>query len=496
MSERWLVRVHRWLSEPPQHLTEAQVDVYAVTNYTMLMGATAHALFIAIFALLHVTVLALLNIVSVTAFITGLMVSKRGRVDEALFLGTAEVMAHAWIATAYLGWATAFHIYVLLAVVVSFLFTRIPLWARLLNTVVQIGAYVALAWYGATYPPWRPLTARWTENLQLANILTFTFILIGMLCYYSYAMQGARRQMREKNRRLKTALKQLQEAQDQIVAQQKLAHLGTLTAGIAHEIKNPLNFVNNFSLLSMEAVEEMRDAVNRFVKSRSDKDLDVIVETMEILEVNARKINEHGTRADRVVQSMLLHAGNSSGEKEPTDLNALVMQSVELARSGAHGNLRTYVEIVSNLDKNLPPVKLAPRDVARALLNIIGNAVHAAGERAQKEKGHAAKVEVTTRLDGKTAVVRVRDNGYGVSDDIKERIFSPFFTTRPTGQGTGLGLSISNDIVVGQHKGRLYLESTPGEFAEFVVELPVNGPPAEPTTFQLLDTGPLSARLT
>lgn len=268
------------------------------------------------------------------------------------------------------------------------------------------------------------------------------------------------------NRRLEETLLSLRQAQEQIVTQQKLAYLGTLTAGIAHEIRNPLNFVTNFASMSRDLLGDLRDAL----PDRSEEVEAVVAD----LARNTDKIREHAARADRVVQSMLLHAGTSSGEHEPSDLNALVAQSAELARHG-HKHPRN-VELSIVPDPSLPLVRVAPRDIARAFLNVIGNAVYAAAERAGAEgDGFRPQVTVTTaRVDG-TAVVRVRDNGNGIAPEVRERLFAPFFTTRPAGQGTGLGLSITWDIVVGQHGGRLTVASEPGQFAEFVIELPIGG---------------------
>jgi signal transduction histidine kinase len=469
----FVLRIHAWLSEPPPHLQLAEADVYAVTNYCAAMCLSAHVLFAIVFWALGATVPALVNIGSVLVFALCLFFSKRGQSTTAVLLGTSEVLGHAWMATVYVGWAAGFHFYVLLAIAIVYLFSGIHIVNRGLLTVLQTAAYVALALYSERHEPLVPLPLTTIDGLAVMNIVILSVVLTGMLSYYTYAVRSARCQLRAQNVRLETALVELHQAQDQVIAHQRLAYLGTLTAGIAHEIKNPLNFVNTFAALSEEAVGELREAVERL---RTSPDaLAELAASIDLLEMNARKIKEHGTRADRVVQSMLLHAGRSSGHREEIDLNGLVSQSLHLARSGAHGDLKMWVETDLDLDPALPKLRVAPRDIARALLNIIGNAVRAAGARARSEgPDFTARVTVRTQGEGEFLTVRVRDNGNGIAPEIRDRIFEPFFTTHSSGEGTGLGLSISHDIIVGQHHGRLYVESEPGRFAEFVIELPLS----------------------
>ncbi|HEY3998525.1 MAG TPA: ATP-binding sensor histidine kinase [Candidatus Xenobia bacterium] len=260
-------------------------------------------------------------------------------------------------------------------------------------------------------------------------------------------------ELRHQNVQLEDALARLREAQSQVVAQQKLAYLGTLTAGIAHEIRNPLNFVTNFAAVSLDMLED--DSVE-----------------VDSIRLYLTKIREHAARADDVVKSMLLHAGKSSGEREAVDLNALVEHSAALARHGQQA-VRN-MDLVVLPDPTPPPLQAAPKELARAFLNIIGNAIQAAAERARRsENGFVPQVRVEVSHTDEAAVVRVRDNGDGIPAAVRDKLFNPFFTTRPTGQGTGLGLSITHDIVVGQHGGRVLVDSVPGEWAEFVIELPL-----------------------
>ena len=281
-------------------------------------------------------------------------------------------------------------------------------------------------------------------------------------------------QLRERNMDLEKTLHQLKDAQNQIVMQEKMASLGSLTAGIAHEIKNPLNFVNNFASLSSELAGELREEIDK-QKDKVDADsIDYMQGIINDLEQNVRKINEHGKRADNIVKGMLLHSRGKPGEKQLTDLNALLDEYVNLAYHGLRAQDTSFnITIVRKYDPEVGKVNLVPQDISRVLLNLINNACYSAHEK-KVEQGDtfAPTLSVTSKSLGDRVEVRVRDNGKGIPKSVQEKIFNPFFTTKPTGKGTGLGLSISFDIVVGQHKGEIRAESQEGEFAEFIVILP------------------------
>jgi signal transduction histidine kinase len=466
--------LHRWLSETPPGLVIDESDVYGLANYSQLMCLLAHVLFGLVFYGLGLLVPACFNVGSVIVFSVALTLSKRGYVNSTLCICSTEVMAHAWMATYYVGWSAGFHFYVLLAMTSLFLFALIPFALKIAFSVLQMVLYVALFFYSSHHAPVVTLSIRTIDGLAFMNIVIMCVVMSGIDAYYNYAVRTARRMLHKQNHRLITANKRLHEAQDQIIAQQKLAYLGTLTAGIAHEIKNPLNFVNNFSELSVDALAELRTSLEHARPHLSEREREDVDEALGMLEANVSKIREHGKRADRVVQSMLLHAGTSSGTLENTNVNQLVSESISLAKNGAHGNVRSQVELLTDLQPDLPPVKVAARDVARALLNIMGNAVQAAAARASEEGAafHGQVTVMTRGIDG-AVQIRIRDNGYGIEPALATKIFEPFFTTRPTGEGTGLGLSICHDIIVVRHQGRLYVQSEPGSFAEFVVELPL-----------------------
>ena len=269
------------------------------------------------------------------------------------------------------------------------------------------------------------------------------------------------------------ALADLRRTQDRLVQTEKLASLGQLTAGIAHEIKNPLNFVNNFSDLSAELVEELAAAVAPGRLTMEAGLREEIEELTATLRGNLGKIAQHGRRADSIVRNMLLHSRAGEGEARPADLNALAAEALNLAYHGARAAQPDFaVALEQALDPAVGTVEVFPQEITRVLLNLVGNGFYAARRRAAEEPGHAPALRLATRDLGAEVEIRVRDNGAGIPEALRERIFQPFFTTKPAGEGTGLGLSLSHDIVVKQHGGRLELESRPGAFTEFVVTLP------------------------
>jgi len=279
---------------------------------------------------------------------------------------------------------------------------------------------------------------------------------------------------RRKTEELERALAQLRTTQDQLVMHEKLASLGTLTAGIAHEIKNPLNFVTNFAQVAVDLVSDLREQLETD-KERPDRAKpEEIAELLDSLQECAEKIDEHGKRADGIVRGMLMHSRGRTGERQECDLNALVAQSVNLAYHSLRGLDPTFnVTLETAYDPALGPVTVIPQDLSRVFLNIIHNACFAAFEaRTSRPPNFAPTVRVQTRDLGHRVEVRIRDNGQGIPESIRAKIFNPFFTTKPTGVGTGLGLSISYDIVVQGHQGEIRVESAEGEFAEFIVILP------------------------
>jgi signal transduction histidine kinase len=256
--------------------------------------------------------------------------------------------------------------------------------------------------------------------------------------------------------------------------QQKMASLGTLTAGIAHEIKNPLNFVNNFAEISTSLVADIRESIAS-QRSRIDpRELEFIEETLDGLEQNSRKIREHGKRADGIVKGMLMHSRGQRGQMQPTNLNSLVSEYIKLAYHGIRAqDINFNVTIEEEYDSTIPMMSVVPHDLSRVILNLANNACYAADQRARRsEDGFRPTLRVTTANLNDGVEIRIRDNGDGIPAPIREKIFEPFFTTKPAGSGTGLGLSMSYEIVVQEHQGQIRVESEPGQYAEFIITLP------------------------
>ncbi|MBN1199171.1 MAG: HAMP domain-containing protein, partial [Bacteroidales bacterium] len=277
-----------------------------------------------------------------------------------------------------------------------------------------------------------------------------------------------------KNSELDSALQTLKAAQAQLVQSEKMASLGQLTAGIAHEIKNPLNFVNNFAELSTDLARELKEELEKLKGKLDENDREYLMEIVGDLESNALKIHNHGKRADSIIRGMLLHSRGKAGEKQPTDLNALLEEYVNLGYHGMRATDPSFnIKIESSYDPEVGIVEVIPQDLSRVFLNIINNACQATAQKKIEQKdSYFPLLTVTTRRLGELVEVRIRDNGKGIPDEIKEKIFNPFFTTKAAGSGTGLGLSISFDIVVQGHGGELTLQSEPGEYTEFIIRIP------------------------
>jgi signal transduction histidine kinase len=271
------------------------------------------------------------------------------------------------------------------------------------------------------------------------------------------------------------ALKELKAAQASLIQAEKLASLGQLTAGIAHEIKNPLNFVNNFASLSDELLIELKEIAEPAIATLDSEKREELDATLAMLSSNLGKIAEHGKRADNIVRSMLEHSRGATSERRTVALNALVDEALNLAYHGARAQNKSFnITLERDFDPALAPIEVIPQDITRVFLNLFGNGFYAAHKRAQgtADAGFRPVLRVVTKDRGDWVEVRVRDNGTGIAAEIRDKLFQPFFTTKPTGEGTGLGLSISYDIVTQQHGGTLEVESEPGSFTEFIVRLP------------------------
>jgi signal transduction histidine kinase len=280
-------------------------------------------------------------------------------------------------------------------------------------------------------------------------------------------------EVQQRTLELSRSLEELRAAQDRLIQTEKLASLGQLTAGIAHEIKNPLNFINNFSALSVELIDELGEVLAPApldASTREDAD-----ELAQMLKGNLEKVVQHGKRADSIVKNMLLHSREGSGDRRAVDINALVSESLNLAYHGARAEKRDFqIRLEQDLDPAAGEAEILPQEITRVLLNLISNAFYAAMKRKAENdvNSYEPALVAATRNLGDRVEIRIRDNGNGIPPDVKAKMFNPFFTTKPPGEGTGLGLSLSHDIVVKQHAGVIEVDTTPGEFTEFRVVLP------------------------
>jgi signal transduction histidine kinase len=279
-------------------------------------------------------------------------------------------------------------------------------------------------------------------------------------------------EVQQRTRELSQSLDNLRAAQDRLVQTEKLASLGQLTAGIAHEIKNPLNFVNNFSAVSAELTDELNDVLKP--AALNDKLRKEVDELTRMLKDNLEKVVQHGKRADSIVKNMLLHSREGSGEHRPTDINALLDESLNLAYHGARAEKRGFnITLQRDFDETAGTAELFPQEITRAFLNLISNGFYAATKRKREVgPGFEPALCATTRDLGDAVGIRIRDNGSGIPAEVREKMFNPFFTTKPAGEGTGLGLSMSHDIIVKQHGGTIDVDTQPGEYTEFRIVLP------------------------
>ena len=292
-------------------------------------------------------------------------------------------------------------------------------------------------------------------------------------------LEQKRKAVEESKDALQKSLEELKAAQAQLIQSEKMASLGELTAGIAHEIQNPLNFVNNFSELSQELIGELKTAI-------AEGDYKTVEEISTLLSANLEKITHHGKRADSIVKGMLLHSRSSSGQKEATDINMLCDEYLRLAYHGIRAKEKDFnVTFATDFEANIPKANVIPQEIGRVVLNLINNAFYAVSEKTKSAgPGYQPTVTVSTRIINDEPLIRnpkfrnpqsiaiaIADNGNGIPDSIKAKIFQPFFTTKPTGQGTGLGLSLSYDIVRA-HGGEIRVATREGEGSEFTIQIP------------------------
>ncbi len=281
-------------------------------------------------------------------------------------------------------------------------------------------------------------------------------------------------QLTDKNKDLEKTLKKLKNTQEQLVLHEKMASVGMLTAGISHELKNPLNFVNNFSEASRDLIKELKTELSDFYATPSDKAKSFIDDILGDLITNSEKIVEHGKRADKIVENMLMHSQGTPASKEKTDINKLVDEQIDLAYHNSLAKNKDFkVLIMKNLDENVGELTIIPQTMGRAILNIAMNAMYYLQKKAESHPdSFEPELVVSTTKTADTITIKIRDNGTGIPETNTRKIFEPFFTTKPTGEGTGLGLSIAYDTIVKEHGGDISVKSQEGEYAEFIIHLP------------------------
>jgi len=309
----------------------------------------------------------------------------------------------------------------------------------------------------------------------LLGILSVFVLIAGILLFANQQRKKANHVLHERNEQIETqhkalekTLSDLKTTQKQLIQSEKMASLGELTAGIAHEIQNPLNFVNNFSEVNTELIDEMDEEIDK-------GDMDEVKAIAKNIKANQQKISQHGKRADFIVKGMLEHSRVNTGEKQLTDMNVLCDEFLKLSYHGLRAKDKNFnAEMITHFDPDLPKIKVSQQDMGRVMLNLFNNAFYAVNQKLKTAGAHyKPEVAVSTLVDGGQVVIRVKDNGIGIPDAIKEKIMQPFFTTKPTGEGTGLGLSLTYDMVVKGHGGSIKVNSVEGEGAEFTIMLPL-----------------------
>ena len=334
-----------------------------------------------------------------------------------------------------------------------------------------VALIVQLDWVITSFGMWTILVLSWGmfarfKSLQIANARAALEKEEERTRLIALQKEQLQKEVEERTAELRQSLEDLKQTQAQLIQSEKMASLGELTAGIAHEIQNPLNFVNNFSDVSVELIEEMEEELQ---KGDTGEALAIAGDIKQNLE----KIAHHGRRADGIVKGMLQHSRASSGQKEPVDVNYLADEYLRLAYHGLRAKDKSFnATMNTQFDENLPKISLMGQDVGRVLLNLFTNAFYATQQK-QKTAGpdYMPTLTVTTLQDDENVIIKVKDNGTGISDEIRDKILQPFFTTKPTGEGTGLGLSLSYDIIVKGHNGTIDINSVEGEFSEFTITL-------------------------
>jgi two-component system NtrC family sensor kinase len=340
-----------------------------------------------------------------------------------------------------------------------------------INDFISLAQVFALVWLVATWiSSQKQQKALEKERLKRLQEEEQSRIIAGQNVALEQLVAERTAELTRQKEELEQTLTELKATQDQLIQREKMASLGELTAGIAHEIQNPLNFVNNFSEVSVELIEELKEE-----RRKDDRDIELEEEILGDIAQNLQKITHHGKRADSIVKGMLQHSRTSTPQREPTDLNVLADEYLRLAYHGLRANDKSFnATLIMDFDENLGKVSVVSQDMGRVLLNLFTNAFYATEDKRKTGlEGYQPTVQVSTkRVADDSIEIRVRDNGCGIPKSVLTKIYQPFFTTKPTGQGTGLGLSLSYDIVTKGHGGELTVDTEEGKFTEFIIRLP------------------------
>ncbi len=447
-----------------------------LTRTALCCGGATHIILLFVFFALDVPEMVYVNMVSVAWWLGALAWHvQSGRWFEPLSSVWIEMILHAVLATWFVGWGSGYWIYCVIMIAAMSLLPRAR-WQSVVTYVFTVTLFGAWYVWGTAFEPVYLLDP---NIVRIKFVINATAAIGFMVLTINLAVALQRRawdivvQLRaaseaERNT-IEATLIDLRATQAQLIQQEKLASLGKLTAGIAHEIKNPLNFITNFSVLNKELAEELQEALEK--KQPVD-------DILEDIGQNAHRIHRHSERANNIVMSMMQHASSGQGERKLTDLNGLVYQNVELAYHGKRVQLPGFkVVIKQELDEQIGEITANTQEIGRVLLNLLGNAFDAVYECAQKsESTYQPEVTVRTRQIEDQVEVSIADNGIGMPDHVLDKVFEPFFTTKPTGAGTGLGLSLSHDIVTQGHGGTLEARTNPTAGATFVMRLPAVAP--------------------
>ena len=448
-----------------------------LSRTALVCGGITHVVLLFVFNALHVPEMFYVNIVSVLWWFGALAWHVRtGYWYWPLSSIWIEMILHAVLATWFVGWATGYWMYCVIMIAAMSLLPRIQ-WLSMVTylfTVVLFGTwYLSGASFESVYIL-EPGVIRLKFVVNAAVAIGFMVLVINLAVILQQRAWRKVEQFRataeEERQNAEAALHNLQTTQDQLIHQEKLASLGKLTAGIAHEIKNPLNFVTNFAALSKDLAQDLCEAIE------SNESIEDVVDD---LVQNAERICRHGQRANEIVKNMMQHAANRQSERSVTDLNTLVEQHLDLAYHGKRVHVpEVNVSVEQQLGEDVGDVEVVSSEIGRVLLNLLGNAFDAVCESALEDTTgtYTPRVIVSTKRAEDRIEVRVSDNGPGIPPEIQNKVFEPFFTTKPAGSGTGLGLSMSHDIVHQGHGGTLTVESGTGTGADFIITLPAVSP--------------------